>query len=83
MPRYAVVGRGTRAEVEAFLPENYEIVHWSSEPDGKGKAVIAGDDTAGWTLDEYVRPRLASGLMTCREYPTYGDANEACVAAMN
>lgn len=81
--RYAVVARGTRSEVEAYLPANYEIVHWSAEPDGKGKAVIAGEDVAGWTLHDYVIPRLASGLLTCREYPSYGDANEACVAAMN
>ena len=39
--------------VAAYLPENYKVVG----------IVVQGHDDAGWTLDDYVLPRLASGLM--------------------
>ena len=32
-----------------------------------GQTVIAGRDVAGWTLDAYVIPRLASGLYFAAE----------------
>jgi hypothetical protein len=32
-----------------------------------GNVLIAGEDDHGWTLDGYVLPRLASGLMPGRE----------------
>lgn len=68
--RYAAVkGRGlTRQTLERYLPENYKIVE---EPDphwpGDDEWLIAGIDVAGWTLDGYVIPRLASGLYWARE----------------
>jgi len=34
---------------------------------GGGEYIIEGNDVAGWTLDEYVIPRLASGLMQTKE----------------
>lgn len=48
--------------VAAYLPEGYKVwrVYWD-----KGKVervIIAGIDRAGWSLDGYVLPRLASGL---------------------
>lgn len=61
--RFAIVkGARDKWEVEAYLPENYEVVYWNS--DG---VFIAGTDYAGWTLDTYVIPRLSSGNMGCRE----------------
>ena len=73
-PRFAVV-RGARRpeEVEAYLPSGYALVE-SFQVDG-GTAtgrkelwvVIGGLDNAGWTLDGYVIPRLASGLMFAEE----------------
>lgn len=59
----SVVGvvRGARdaAMVARFLPSNYAVVA-GSHPDG---IVIAGQDVAGWTWDDYIVPRLSSGLM--------------------
>lgn len=67
--RVAVVGGDVAASIKAYLPGNYEIVTervvWDS-PDGYG-VVIAGVDECGWTLDDYVIPRLASGLYFAKE----------------
>lgn len=82
MTRYAVARANSVEDVEQYLPENYSVVHISPNPSGED-VVIAGEDVAGWTLDGYVLPRLASGLIWAREYPTYADANEAAAAAMN
>lgn len=43
-------------QVRRYMPANYD----AAELDGR--IVIAGCDVAGWTLDDYVIPRLASGL---------------------
>ena len=48
--------------VAAYLPANYRVV--GATPDG---ILIEGEDRAGWTLDDYVLPRLASGLYHGRE----------------
>jgi hypothetical protein len=59
--RYAhVKGARTSTEVEAYLPANYRLVSW--DPIGR-VALIEGEDRAGWTLEDYVIPRLASGLI--------------------
>ena len=70
--RYAeVLGRGlTKAQLERYLPSNYNVISESYEfPDQSGHNTffIEGRDNAGWTLDGYVAPRLASGLIGCRE----------------
>ena len=64
MTRIAIVkgARNGKWEVEAYLPSNYEVILWTS--DG---IYIAGKDNRGWTLDDYVIPRLSSGNMACRE----------------
>jgi hypothetical protein len=77
--RYAiVVNARSRSEAEAYLPGNYEVIH---EFDGAGMKdpiyltpnrvwptfVIGGVDRAGWTLDGYVIPRYASGVIGCKE----------------
>jgi hypothetical protein len=41
----------------AYLPGNYRILGT-----GDGQTMIAGRDQAGWTLEGYLIPRLASGL---------------------
>jgi hypothetical protein len=51
-----------RETVEAYLPRNYSIL--AELPD---RIFITGTDNAGWTLDGYVIPRLASGLIHARE----------------
>lgn len=54
--RYALVAKATAAQIEPYLPSNY-IAY-----DTAAGAVIEGEDSCGWTLDDYVIPRLASGL---------------------
>ena len=73
MKRYGLIySNAADAErVPAYLPDNYEVLHseldMSLAPAGglnqKRWTVIAGEDVAGWTLDGYVIPRLASGLI--------------------
>lgn len=66
--RYAIVQGSPAATVAAYLPSNYEVVgaYWSPT-DQINVVFIAGHDHAGWTLDDYVIPRLASGLHACTE----------------
>lgn len=72
--RYAIVTNArTRREADAYLPDNYAIV-WQGRVEAYKRAehevdgfVIAGRDVAGWTLDDYVIPRYASGLIGCHE----------------
>jgi hypothetical protein len=76
MKRYAIVrGARRRSEAETYLPENYRVIHEKLVPAGpivgdrrmKPLFVIEGTDNAGWTLDDYVVPRYASGLIHCTE----------------
>ncbi len=61
--RFAIVkGARDKWEVVDYLPSNYEVIFWNHEG-----IVIAGNDDAGWTLDDYVIPRLLSGNMGCYE----------------
>ena len=55
-------GRPSPEEVSAYLPGNYRVL-WSDDE----RVMIAGNDNAGWTLNDYVIPRLASGLIHARE----------------
>lgn len=46
--------------IKRYLPDNFHA--YLVEPvDGHGRVRIFGVDKAGWTWDEYVLPRLASG----------------------
>ena len=81
MKRYAIVRSArSRSEAEAYLPENYRIIHEDVERRTRFSStsghvvgperlvfVIAGEDSAGWTLDDYVIPRYASGLIQAEE----------------
>lgn len=61
--RFALVsGARDTHEVEALLPDNYRVVG-ETRANGFPVVIIAGEDVAGWRLDEYVIPRLASGLL--------------------
>lgn len=47
--------------VVAYLPSNYQA-------EAKGSSiVIYGEDRMGWTMDDYVIPRLASGMIVAKE----------------
>ena len=48
--------------VAAYLPYNYKVVGCHG-----GVVTVEGHDDHGWTLDGYVLPRLASGLMHAEE----------------
>lgn len=61
MKRFATV-RESRKRVEAFLPSNYEITQQVGD-----LLVIEGRDNAGWTMEDYLLPRLASGMIFARE----------------
>lgn len=67
-----VSGVGTAEAVARYLPANYKIVI-AAEGNGRVLAMVEGTDEAGWTLDDYVLPRLASGLYVGAEM----DANTA------
>jgi hypothetical protein len=65
--RYAEVARSDRGrpdkdEVANYLPANYFVI--AEDP---GRVIIAGRDDSGWTLDDYVIPRLGSGLIWVKE----------------
>lgn len=59
------------ARVTAYLPSGYAIspAHaWTTDtPTPEPRIRIYGFDRAGWTLTDYVLPRLASGMIFGRE----------------
>jgi hypothetical protein len=65
--RFAFVrGSRRREEVAAYMPSGYAVIGEGME-DGRTFYVIGGYDSAGWTLDGYVIPRLGSGLIAAQE----------------
>lgn len=78
--RTAIVTGGARnlEQLQSYMPSNYTVSQHYIRPtnvsdgsDAGMKAgyvfVITGEDNAGWTLDDYVIPRLASGLIFATE----------------
>jgi hypothetical protein len=68
--RYALVSEdaGKQETVAAYLPDNYTIVGRTAiRHTNTVQFLIAGRDVAGWTLDDYVIPRLASGMYYAEE----------------
>lgn len=55
-------GRPTPDEVGRYLPSRYEVTSFTDK-----QITISGTDYAGWTLDDYVIPRLASAVIWARE----------------
>lgn len=58
--RYAAIPHGvsgSRRAIASYLPRNYSVVGGDDEV-----TLVGGHDDAGWTLDDYVLPSLASGL---------------------
>lgn len=51
--------------IRRYLPSNYIAFTWA-----RG-VWIEGEDVAGWTMDDYVIPRLASGGFYAREMSDY------------
>lgn len=52
--------------VQSYLPSNFEARYFEDATLGT-VILIEGFDRAGWTLDGYVIPRLASGLIVAKE----------------
>jgi len=72
--RYANVrGARSKKEVAAYLPDNYSVLGTNTT---SGAVIICGVDFMGWTLDDYVIPRLGSGNMGCTEYVLDEDPKE-------
>jgi hypothetical protein len=55
------------AQVAPYLPANYQV---AEEDVSTNTCIIAGHDNCGWTLEAYVIPRLASGLIHAEEILT-------------
>lgn len=69
--RYAHIFTGDADTVRQYLPGNYHVLsHTDTE------TVIGGRDNAGWTLEDYVLPRLASGLYHGEEFMPDGPNDE-------
>lgn len=64
MKRFATVrGADNEKHLDAYIDgTDYEIIGRMDDV-----FIIAGEDVAGWTLDDYVIPRLASGLIFAEE----------------
>ena len=58
--RWAVIHSSEVERVKRYLPRDYFVRGMSLD---QSFIVISGRDNAGWTLDNYVLPRLASGLL--------------------
>jgi hypothetical protein len=54
------------SKMERYMPSNYSVSPARSGT-GEPAVLIVGQDSAGWTLTDYVIPRLASGLYFARE----------------
>jgi len=66
--RFAVVQNARNAkQLWSYLPENYRIIGPDFGEPNRPVYLIGGEDSAGWTLDDYVIPRLASGLIWATE----------------
>lgn len=59
--RKAVV-HSTDKAIAAYLPSRYKVVKVTDT-----ETFIEGEDFCGWTLEDYVIPRLASGWYFCDE----------------
>ncbi len=59
-----------RDRVVPYLPESFDVQQFMfilANGEVVDRLFIIGSDVAGWTMDEYVIPRLASGLIFAEE----------------
>lgn len=62
MTTRTALAKGDLDTIRRYLPSNYTARQHTDT-----HVLIEGHDNAGWTLDGYVIPRLASGLIFARE----------------
>ena len=71
--RIALALTSDAKDVAQYLPGNYSVIGRTMELENNKTSLtlmgilIAGVDDHGWTLDDYVIPRLGSGMIPCRE----------------
>ena len=65
--RSAIVRNSDIETVRAYLPANYLAYEIGVGYQTDKHVLIVGTDDHGWTLDGYVIPRLASGLIVATE----------------
>ena len=70
--RVAIADTGKSKEVAQYLPNNYQVIGRTLDNTG---TIIIGVDDHGWTLDGYVIPRLATGLIHVEEVCEINDIN--------
>lgn len=58
---------GNYEDVKQYLPGNYWVVATTKNEYDETVCLIVGNDNAGWTLNDYVIPRLGSGLIFAKE----------------
>lgn len=51
-----------KTSVETYLPRGFKVTEIGTDEQGD-YVIIEGVEHAGWTLDNYVIPRLATGLL--------------------
>lgn len=61
-PTRVLVTTATPERVAPYLPSNFVVLG-----EYEGTTFIVGRDVAGWTVEDYVRPRLLSALITTEE----------------
>ena len=68
--KYAIVtprARNTVGIISNYMPGNYQAIQLQDVNGEDGDILIYGEDFQGWTMQDYVLPRLASGLIAARE----------------
>lgn len=62
MDKNAHMAAELKKRVDAYLPHDYHAeIHVSAG--GVCEVYVVGEDYAGWTMEDYVVPRLATGLV--------------------
>jgi len=65
--RYALTTADPKIAAQ-YLPSNYQVIGQEFDDESNREVtIISGRDSAGWTLDHYVIPRLQSGLYGIKE----------------
>ena len=62
--RIAIAHTGKSKDVARYLPNNFKVLGRTLS---SNQTIIVGVDDHGWTLDQYVIPRLGSALIHCEE----------------
>lgn len=70
--RIAIAHTGKTKDVAQYLPNNFRVLGRSLD---STCTIIIGVDDHGWTLEDYVIPRLRSALIHCEEVIEFDGLN--------